>query len=88
MIKVAFVGSLPSSFADRIRSHLTVPCDFVHTDEEKAAEMLQDIEIFHNWAPGRRRQAAPSRPGSGRRTGPDRSRGNTIRGHAIEGPRP
>ncbi len=34
MIKVAFVGSLPSSFADRIRSHLTVPCDFVHTDEE------------------------------------------------------
>ena len=46
MIKVAFVGSLPSSFADRIRSHLTVPCDFVHTDEEKAAEMLQDIDVL------------------------------------------
>ena len=27
MLRVAFLGALSSSFADRVRAHLTVPCD-------------------------------------------------------------
>ena len=36
MLRVAFVGALSSSFADRVRVHLTAPCDFIHTDEKNA----------------------------------------------------
>jgi len=46
MLKVGFVGALPSSFADRVRSHLAVPCAFVHTDEKNAIDVLSDIEVL------------------------------------------
>ena len=46
MLRVAFVGALSSSFADRVRAHLTVPCDFVHTDEKNVKDVLSDIDVL------------------------------------------
>jgi phosphoglycerate dehydrogenase-like enzyme len=46
MLRVAFVGALSSSFADRVRAHLTVPCDFIHTDEKNARDVLQDVDVL------------------------------------------
>lgn len=46
MRRVAFLGALSSSFAERIRAHLTVPCDFVHTDEKNAPSVLPDADIL------------------------------------------
>ena len=46
MLRVAFVGALSSSFADRVRAHLTVPCDFVHTDEKNVRDVLSDIDVL------------------------------------------
>ncbi len=46
MLRVAFVGALPSSFADRVRAHLTIPCDFVHTDEKNAGHVLPEIDVL------------------------------------------
>ncbi len=45
MLRVAFVGALSSSFADRVRAHLTVPCEFVFTDEKNAVDVLSDIDV-------------------------------------------
>jgi phosphoglycerate dehydrogenase-like enzyme len=45
MLRVAFVGALSSSFADRVRAHLTMPCDFVHTDEKDARGVLTDVDV-------------------------------------------
>jgi phosphoglycerate dehydrogenase-like enzyme len=45
MLRVAFLGALSSSFAERVRAHLTVPCDFVHTDEKNAASVLPDVDV-------------------------------------------
>ena len=45
MLRVAFVGALASSFADRVRAHLTVPCDFLHV-EEGASSALSDVEVL------------------------------------------
>ena len=46
MLRVAFVGPLSSSFADRVRAHLTVPCDFIHTDEKNARNVLPDVDVL------------------------------------------
>ena len=46
MLRVAFVGFLSSSFADRVRAHLTVPCDFIHTDEKNARSVLPDVDVL------------------------------------------
>ena len=46
MLNVAFVGALASSFADRVRAHLTMPCDFIHTDEKNARDVLSDIDVL------------------------------------------
>src|SRR5262245_1162969 len=46
MLKVAFVGPLASSFADRVRSHLTMPVDFVHTDADRAVGVLPEIDVL------------------------------------------
>src|SRR5215469_7010617 len=45
MLRVAFVGALASSFADRVRAHLIVPCEFVHTDEKHATDVLPDVDV-------------------------------------------
>jgi phosphoglycerate dehydrogenase-like enzyme len=46
MLRVAFVGPLASSFADRVRAHLTLPADFVHTDEKNATDVLPDVDVL------------------------------------------
>ena len=46
MLRVAFLGALSSSFADRVRVHLTVPCDFIHTDEKNAVDVLPEVDIL------------------------------------------
>jgi phosphoglycerate dehydrogenase-like enzyme len=46
MLRVAFVGALSSSFADRVRAHLTIPCDFIHTDERNAGDVLPEIDVL------------------------------------------
>jgi phosphoglycerate dehydrogenase-like enzyme len=37
---------LASNFADRVRAHLTVPCDFVHIDETDTRAVLPDIDVL------------------------------------------
>src|SRR5262245_57555993 len=46
MLKVAFVGPLASSFADRVCAHLETPCDFIHTDEQRAVDLLPEIDVL------------------------------------------
>lgn len=46
MLRVAFLGALPSSFAERVRAHLTVPCDFIHTDEKSAVNVLPEVDVL------------------------------------------
>jgi len=46
MLRVAFVGALSSSFADRVRAHLTIPCEFIHTDEKNAGDVLPDVDVL------------------------------------------
>ena len=45
MLRVAFVGALASSFADRVQAHLTVPCELIHSDEKQAAVVLPDVDV-------------------------------------------
>jgi len=46
MPRVAFVGALAASFADRARAHLTVPCDFALVAEGEAAARMGDVEVL------------------------------------------
>jgi phosphoglycerate dehydrogenase-like enzyme len=46
MLRVAFLGALSSSFADRVLAHLTVPCDFIHTDEKEAVATLPEVDVL------------------------------------------
>jgi phosphoglycerate dehydrogenase-like enzyme len=46
MLKVAFVGALSSSFADRVRAHLTVPCEVIHTDEKNSIDVLPNVDVL------------------------------------------
>jgi phosphoglycerate dehydrogenase-like enzyme len=43
---VAFVGALSASFADRVRAHLTVPCDIVLTDEKETVSRMADVDVL------------------------------------------
>lgn len=45
MVRVAFLGALSSSFAERVRAHLTVPCDIVHLDDH-APGPLKDLDVL------------------------------------------
>jgi phosphoglycerate dehydrogenase-like enzyme len=46
MLRVAFVGALSSSFADRVRAHLAAPWDYIHTDEKKARDVVPDVDVL------------------------------------------
>ena len=46
MLKVAFLGPLTSSFAERVHAYLSVPCDFIHTDEKNAVDMLPGVDVL------------------------------------------
>ena len=46
MLRVAFVGALSSSFADRVRAHLATPCEFIHTDERNAGDVLPEVDVL------------------------------------------
>ena len=46
MLRVAFLGALSSSFAERVRAHLTVPCDVIHTDEKNAPSVLPEVDVL------------------------------------------
>jgi phosphoglycerate dehydrogenase-like enzyme len=45
MLQVAFVGALSSSFADRVRAHLTVPCDIALTDETDIVSLMPRLDV-------------------------------------------
>ena len=45
MLHVAFVGALSSSFADRVRAHLTVPCDIALTDEAEVVSLMPQVDV-------------------------------------------
>jgi phosphoglycerate dehydrogenase-like enzyme len=46
MPRVAFVGALAASFADRVRAHLAVPCEIVLTDETVVASQLPEVDVL------------------------------------------
>ena len=46
MLRVAFVGPLASSFAERVRAYLSVPCDFIHTDDKTVVDVLPDVDVL------------------------------------------
>jgi len=46
MLQVAFVGALASSFADRVRAHLTVPCDIAHTGEAEVVSLMPRVDVI------------------------------------------
>lgn len=45
-LRVAFVGALSASFADGVRVHLAVPCEFVFTDERDVPARLADVDVL------------------------------------------
>jgi phosphoglycerate dehydrogenase-like enzyme len=46
MVRIAFVGALSSSFAERVHAHLTIPCEFIHTTEKDARDVAADVDVF------------------------------------------
>ena len=46
MLRVAFLGALSASFADRVRAHLAVPCDIVLTDETEVLPLLPEVDVL------------------------------------------
>jgi phosphoglycerate dehydrogenase-like enzyme len=46
MLRVAFLGALSSSFADRVRARLTEPCEIIHTDEQEALSKLPEVDVL------------------------------------------
>ena len=71
MLRVAFVGPLASSFAERARAYLSVPCDFIHTDQKNAVDVLPDVDVLVTLVFNREMAAAARRlrliqvPGAG-----------------------
>jgi phosphoglycerate dehydrogenase-like enzyme len=45
MLTVAFLGALPSSFAEPVRARLAVPCDIVHLEEYRPG-CLRDVDVL------------------------------------------
>lgn len=70
-LRVGFVGPLASSFAERVQTYLSVPCDFIHTDEKNAVDVLPEVDILVTLAFTRAMAAAARRlrlvqvPGAG-----------------------
>jgi phosphoglycerate dehydrogenase-like enzyme len=46
MTRVAFLGPLSSSFAERVRAYLSVPCEIVHIDERNALATLPEVDVL------------------------------------------
>jgi phosphoglycerate dehydrogenase-like enzyme len=46
VLRVAFVGPLSSSFAERVRAHLAVPCDLVLLDEAAVVAHLPEVDVL------------------------------------------
>ncbi len=46
MLRVAFVGALSASFAERVRAHLAVPCEIVLTDETEVVSRLPEVDVL------------------------------------------
>jgi phosphoglycerate dehydrogenase-like enzyme len=46
MLRVAFLGALSSSFADRVRAHLTEPCEILHIDEPEALSTMAEVDVL------------------------------------------
>ena len=46
MLRVAFVGPLASSFAERVRTYLSVHCEFIHTDEKNVVDAVPDVDVL------------------------------------------
>ena len=46
MLRVAFVGALSASFADRVRALVAAPCDIVVTDETEIASRLPEVDVL------------------------------------------
>jgi hypothetical protein len=44
--RVAFVGALAASFADRVRQHLAVPCEIELTDEAEIVSRLSETDVL------------------------------------------
>jgi phosphoglycerate dehydrogenase-like enzyme len=71
MLRVAFLGALSSSFAERVRGHLTVPCEFIHTDERNVPAVLPEVDVLialaftGEMAAGARRLRLIQVPGAG-----------------------
>jgi len=70
-LRVAFVGSLAASFAERVRAHLTEPCDIVFTDETEVVSRMPEIDVLVSLVLTRAMGAAATRlrlvqvPGAG-----------------------
>jgi phosphoglycerate dehydrogenase-like enzyme len=46
MLRVAFVGALPASFAESVRAQLALPCDIVITDEAEVVSLLPELDVL------------------------------------------
>lgn len=46
MLRVAFVGALSASFAERVRAHLAVPCDIMLADETEVVSRLSELDVL------------------------------------------
>ena len=62
MLTVAFLGPLASSFAERVHAYLSVPCDFIHTDEKNAVDVLPEVDVLVTLIFTREMGASAKRP--------------------------
>jgi phosphoglycerate dehydrogenase-like enzyme len=46
VLRVGFAGPLASSFAERVRAYLAVPCEVVLTDEAEVASRLPELDVL------------------------------------------
>jgi phosphoglycerate dehydrogenase-like enzyme len=46
MWRIAFVGPLSASFAERVRAHLAEPAEFVFTDEADVVAVMPEIDVL------------------------------------------
>jgi len=46
VLKVAFVGALAASFAERVRAHLSLPCEFVLADDITIESEIASIDVL------------------------------------------
>jgi phosphoglycerate dehydrogenase-like enzyme len=46
MLRVAFVGPLAASFAERVRAHLTVDCELLFSDEKGIVALMPELDVL------------------------------------------